>query len=566
MHHNYQLLPGEEISPPPQQPDRCTVDDAHLHMMEVAVRDAGRWAYGVKAIEVWEYTDRGRLKLAEGGSWVDPIYRQNDDPQISEALAKLFDPNTPGFCQLSEVAPGEGLCGALWTNCFGTMISSVRLTDENLKQERMNKRINWTIVRGIAEDPDQPYHDRTVVMADAGFYYAAGLPFNVRNKKGVVVFLARKSISMQKLQCVLNEEYMLSVTDHIGSILALRTPRHLSVVERKKDARAAWHRARILIKYMRMFRSARELTSGESSHLDTNNIAQEHHRKRIRETITNSLCDKFDATKLYWGTWATKMRGGDILPPRGASLWMTCFSLTVAFIAFYIMAFTNTSLKMRFGNDLGFELTQIGSLTSLVYTLSPAPSAQPRTIILGQMICMVVGMFFSQIPSGKSWTGDEFDDPMGWLRVALAVSTSCALMGYCGVAHPPGGALTVTMLDYRWTDVRSYWKFGIIILQDLLFILMGAMFNNTNPTRSYPTFWGYIPDMIFKNSEHVLESIKTKMMRRASLMSLLSDYEKREMLLEDDDVMRTEKTKPLLSDNEKSDMHLDDVLGIARLG
>jgi len=480
------------------------VDEAQKMMLDMSVKEAGRWSYGVKAVEVWEYTKQGKLELVPGGHWVDAAYFQTNDLDIFSALEQLYDPNSPNFDEVDDeiLAPGEGLAGVLWTESKRFSSKASALTS------RAKKAIQWRNIRVFAEDPHQPYNKRVKLIAKAGFHYAAGLRFNVRGTRGVVVYMARESINMQKMQSILNEEFMLSATQHIGSVLAMSTPRRLSVQQRRIEARKTLKKAIILIRLFSIGKIELQDDEVKEENLGAE-LGSENDQSIDGTTILlETLGDKLVDIKEYWGTWASKMKGSNVMPPPGFSWQLFFFCLLVSFLTAFVLYSTSTLFKLQFGNGFGFELSQIGSLTSLLYTLTASPAAQPRTIMIGQLTGMMVGISFSLLPDffqpDDSYTGNPGDSLIGWFNLAMAVAISSALMGLFGCAHPPGAALSVGFLYKKWNSRETYLKIFVVMFQDSLLILMAAILNNLLPEKAYPTYWGYIPNMIVQKIKALL--------------------------------------------------------------
>lgn len=47
--------------------------------------------------------------------------------------------------------------------------------------------VHWREVDELANDPDQPYDERLQHLAKAGFTRAAGIPFQVKNYRGMII-------------------------------------------------------------------------------------------------------------------------------------------------------------------------------------------------------------------------------------------------------------------------------------------------------------------------------------------------------------------------------------------
>jgi len=88
-----------------------------------------------------------------------------------------------------------------------------------------------------ANDPDQPHNPRLKFLAEAGLGLAAGVPFNMGGTRGIVIYMARKSVNLHKLTDKVNGEYLERSTMLIGSAYSLRNSRIALEKERKEDIR-----------------------------------------------------------------------------------------------------------------------------------------------------------------------------------------------------------------------------------------------------------------------------------------------------------------------------------------
>jgi len=478
------------------------VIDAHRNMMDAALYDAGRFCYGVKRIEVWLFDAvTNRLKQPWHGTWTDPVYNLNEDEELMNSLEEIDKED-----RSLTYAPGEGLPGILWTesNIRGIFSRATELNESTAKTIDRFANIQWRDVKALADDPDQPYNPRLMTIAKAGFRLAAGVTFNIRSTKGVVIFMARDSVDRKKLKNLLNHEYILASAEHIGSVQALRKPRRLATEERRKDVIATFQKFKKLLPLLKNY--GKGLKDDPQS--TTEDIAKPG-MKPFQETkgSENNFWDKIESTFISFKEntvsrlklWEVRMHGGNVQPPPGMRLETSLFVVFAAFCTCFIMAILNTVVKNGFQVNsnpddpksafVGFEMGQIASAATMVFTLTSAPAAQPRSIVLGRLVSLLVGMTFALIP------GTSYDDPLGWIRYAGAVSVASALMAKLGLAHPPGGGLANTFaFKYGWGDRVSFQKIGILLIQDLVFVYIAAMFNNLGDTKPYPTFWGHLPN------------------------------------------------------------------------
>lgn len=246
----------------------------NISMLYNAVRDAGLYAYGTIGVEVWVLNKtRTSLVLPSGGFWVDEIFLRS----ANEELLMLTNTDHPEYIGTDAVAPGVGLSGALWAEAsrhdlemnideesqertprkpFSQSVSksmyrnrsSMRSSMKSSMKARENyNQIIWRDINSLVIDPFQPSNKRLQLLQKSGFGLAAGVSFKAGSERGLVVYLARRSVDTSRLQSLMNEDYLLRATDLIGSMWALRGPRHAVIEERKRERKEAWRRARLKI-------------------------------------------------------------------------------------------------------------------------------------------------------------------------------------------------------------------------------------------------------------------------------------------------------------------------------
>ena len=75
-----------------------------------AVREAGRYAEGIAAVEVWVLEDL-HLVQPDGGWYRDPKFKSSDQ----DALDRIEDKSRKDYVSPPPQLPGVGLAGGLWT-------------------------------------------------------------------------------------------------------------------------------------------------------------------------------------------------------------------------------------------------------------------------------------------------------------------------------------------------------------------------------------------------------------------------------------------------------------------
>ena len=487
---------------------RPDVFSAHKQMMDLALTDAGRWCYGVKAIDIWILADNGRLVKAEAGSWVDPIYVRSSPPEVQEALSCIYDPENPEYKKLREVTlpPGYGLAGTLWSDTNGEIVRSSTSQKDlmaNTTKKTGRSKVIWRNVGAILKDEDNPVNPLLPYIVKAGFARAAGIPFNVRGLRGIVVYLTRKSVRMSKLQSDLNEEYMLATTEHIGAVMGLRLPRRLAAIERSAEVKKLFGVFRNAFTTGIAFQAAANVGTKKMSHSGIQKFDSivEGAVVQLEESCTDKIEKSWDSAKDFFKIWSNKMYGGNIPPPPAMPWRLTIFVALFAFIQCNIMFQVSQIMLQTTG--YGFISGQVGSGISILYTLTSAPSGQPRTVILGRLISIAVGMTLSYIPVVAN-------TPLFYMRMSLTIALSSSLMARFRVSHPPGAVLALSFLQYQWHERRSYVQIGVLLLQDSLLCVIAAIFVNLNNSRSYPTYWGYLPSMTYNFIENLFLGKKEK--------------------------------------------------------
>lgn len=147
-------------------------------MLSRAIADTGRWAYGTISVEAWVLdTQTGKLIRPKKAFWFDPVVvRDNID---NEAMLRLVDDGRDDFVRPEPLSPGVGLAGVLWSE----------LSNGNLLDGR--SRIVWREVEPISNDPDQPYNLRLQLAVKAGIGRVAGVKYQFRGTRGLVLYMAR---------------------------------------------------------------------------------------------------------------------------------------------------------------------------------------------------------------------------------------------------------------------------------------------------------------------------------------------------------------------------------------
>lgn len=127
------------------------------------------------------------------------------------------------------------------------------------------------------------------------------------------------------------------------------------------------------------------------------------------------------------------------------------------------------------GSHLPLLVAPMGASSVLLFALPGSPLAQPWSIIGGNLVAALVGVFCAQI----------FGDTM--LAGAIAVSTAIGLMFFLRCLHPPSGAIALTAVFGGPVITTLGYKFALLPvgLNSLLLLFVALVFNNATRHR-YP--------------------------------------------------------------------------------
>ena len=242
-------------------------------------------------------------------------------------------------------------------------------------QQRETKRIAWRRITDIANDPNQPHNERLQVLPRCDLDWAAAVPFEIQGQKGIVIYMARKSVNLKHLQSLTNEAYLKSASDLIGSAWALRGPRQAAVKARQLERDVTIRRARIkLISLIRMGISLEHLAE-ENPEFIANSSDFSHLKEQV--SLLPRLVILREIIFLRLVSLAKKCRGSNTNAPPSFSWNQSMLSFWGVFLTFIMLTKTNEGLSP----EMQFALPPFGALVTLQFGLTSAPASQPRNIM-----------------------------------------------------------------------------------------------------------------------------------------------------------------------------------------
>jgi hypothetical protein len=301
-------------------------DNSLLHR---AVADAGRWAYGVMLVEVWVENDINQLFRPDSGWWIDPVFHASCGENCK--VCRLTNPECKGYLKLDPLFPGEGLPGVLH---LATLFSA--------------GEVAWRDIKTVAEDPDQPWNPRLQHLEEIGLGWAAAVPFDCHGAKGIVVYMAKASVSMVKFQSSNNELYLKAASTLIGAAYALRQPRLQMQNDRAQFASVM---RRVRKKIVNAHRLGVNLSEGSTSNMGNVTI-----RKRVKVRTFEQCKQGFNVVGKKVTALVIKSKGAGRQPPPAFNWEQTVWTFAGCFITLAMLCRLNVYLLDVHGSDFTIVL------------------------------------------------------------------------------------------------------------------------------------------------------------------------------------------------------------------
>ena len=149
--------------------------------------------------------------------------------------------------------------------------------------------------------------------------------------------------------------------------------------------------------------------------------------------------------------------------------------VTIAILAYI------TFQSILSGENYGLWLvTTFGSTVVLVFGYPENNFAQPKNVLLGHILCTLVGIIFVTLFKITQ------DRSIFFLMVGLAVGISVALMMAFKITHPPAGGNTIIVMIAQ--DSFQFLIFPITV-GAITIIIGGVIYNRFILKKNYPLKW-----------------------------------------------------------------------------
>jgi len=173
-------------------------------------------------------------------------------------------------------------------------------------------------------------------------------------------------------------------------------------------------------------------------------------------------------------TLLRKCKGGNGHPPPAFGWRQSMWTFLGVFLSISMIRTTDLATR-ALGPEYAVPLGPMVALLALQFGLTAAPAAQPRSIILGQLISCLVGI-----------TMAEATFLTVWLREALAVAISTSIMTKISIVNPPAAANAFLFVGPKFNSSNIIF----VLIMSIMTICSSMLINNLSQKRQYPTYWG----------------------------------------------------------------------------
>ncbi|KAL7533069.1 hypothetical protein ACHAXR_005021, partial [Thalassiosira sp. AJA248-18] len=440
-----------------------------IRRLRNSVREIGEQCpRGVDAVAVWVLDeDTGKLTNPAGGWW------RRDLGIISrtqaEALARLEDKTRRDYVKPSPVSPGTDIAGILWAESRNRDGGSDQLAhghhhfhlgrlSPHSNQQHTYGQTQWRNINSICDDPDSATGPRPMLLKEAGFKMAAGIPFQVdMQHSGLVVFFTTvKDRHDERLARPTSGVFLHYAAQHIASTMALADIRRAALAETHQ---------------------LKEKCYSISASSRKNDDAAKGKKKK--DPDYEAMMERSHRRGYFQGLfkWAKKLKGGSMPVPPSMSWKQSLWTVIGSFVGLITLSALNQGLQLATDDEYALMLGPFGALCTLMYGLTAAPASQPRNVVLGQVIAGAISLAFTYIPKELM--------PI-WVRIAVGPAFAIGAMAKAGVTHPPAGAASVLLASGN----HNFGVYGWMVLASALSVIPATLVNNMSSKRQYPIYWG----------------------------------------------------------------------------
>jgi len=265
-------------------------------------------------------------------------------------------------------------------------------------------------IRCISSDDDMPDDDHIDLLIQANLNYATSMYFSNENIRGIVVFSMNENVKFTSVQ---EEDIAI--------------------------------------------------------HVENTASALQHDKQRIAD---NDIAESWNLVmKRYVTGWKNKCAGGKVPIPALKGPKTLSFVFTASFIQLLVLFGIDA---MSSSTESYIQVGTAGSNAASYFSLTSAPSSQPRSLIFSHILALVIGI--------STRMSERFVPK--YVRTSFAGATNTMMMAYFGTTSPSASALATKSAG----DATIKWQSIVYItIQNIIAVILSTCINNLSNKRQYPT-------------------------------------------------------------------------------
>lgn len=173
---------------------------------------------------------------------------------------------------------------------------------------------------------------------------------------------------------------------------------------------------------------------------------------------------------------------GGASPRPVSDLWLWLEILVSTFCGISVIEGVFKSHTVFSDHHAPLIIASYGASAILCFNAHGSPLAQPRNVVIGQVLSSVIGICIQKLFLLSSGGRDNY-----WAGGALSVAILSVAMSVFNCVHPPGGASALLPCADEQIRAMSWWYIPAQLVSSVLMLAVACIFGNI--VRSYPVFW-----------------------------------------------------------------------------
>ena len=156
----------------------------------------------------------------------------------------------------------------------------------------------------------------------------------------------------------------------------------------------------------------------------------------------------------WFKTYTNKLRGNKASPPPRADWVNTAWTFIGVFLGMLVPSLLNSQVLAANKSEYILMMGSFGALATLLYAAPASPFAQPRMVMLGHLVALIISIAVDYLVVNPLTGGGEtavanFSSTAfipKWVAIALVPALAIAAMAKLGCINPPAAAASIIYL------------------------------------------------------------------------------------------------------------------------